>query len=132
MNCTATCETPAKATVETPAHIARPVYEPFADVIEKPDAVHVLLDLPGVDQKGLDVTVEEHVLRVRGTTAPAAAKPEEAIHREFEARDYERSFRLTQDLDEARISAVLKNGQLRLVIPKQEHAKPQKISVKAE
>ncbi len=131
-SCKETCEPTATTMAETPAKIERPVYEPAADVIEKPDAIHVLLDLPGVDQKGLDVTVEEHVLRIHGTSVATDDKPESAIHREFETRDYERSFRLATDIDKGRISASLKNGLLRLVLPKKESAKAQRISVSTE
>jgi HSP20 family protein len=128
--CNSVCENPATAVAGTPEKTGRPVYEPAADVIEKPDAIHVLLDLPGVDQKGLDVTIEEHILHVRRKSV-ATEKPE-SPHREIEMADYERTFRLTPDIDETRISAVLKNGLLRLVLPKNEPAKPQKISVNAE
>jgi HSP20 family molecular chaperone IbpA len=129
---TTTCEKPVVQTAESPAKIERPVYEPAADVIEKADAIHVLLDLPGVDQKGLDVTVEEHVLIIRGKTAVAEQKPGSIVHREFEHADYERTFRLGNDVDESRIAANLKNGLLRITIPKSEAAKPRQISVKAE
>jgi HSP20 family molecular chaperone IbpA len=110
----------------------RSVFEPAADVVEKPDALHLVLDMPGVDQKGLEVTVEDHVLRVRGTTAEPETAGTRPVHREFEPGDYERSFRLTPDLDEGRIAASLKNGVLRLVLPKREEAKPRKISVAIE
>ncbi len=131
-NSNCACEKPATAVADAPAKIERPVYEPAADVIEKPDAIHVVLDMPGVDQKGLDVTIEEHVLNVRGKSAVTETRPGTALHREFEAADYERSFRLAADIDEGRITANLKNGVLRIVLPKSEAAKPRQISVKAE
>lgn len=130
--CKETCEPAETVMAEASPRIERPVYEPAADVIEKPDAIHVLLDLLGVDQKGLDVTVEENVLRVHGTSAIAQDKPESPIHREFETCDYERSFRVATDIDAGRISASIKNGLLRLVLPKKEKEKPQKISVRTE
>lgn len=114
------------------ARPVRAVFEPAADVVEKPDALHLVLDMPGVDQKGLEVSVEEHVLRIRGTSAESDAADKRPVHREFQSGDYERSFRLTPDLDEGRIAASLKNGVLRLVLPKREEARPRKISVAIE
>lgn len=107
----------------------RRVCEPAADVIEKPDAIHLLIDLPGVDQKGLEVTIEEHTLRIRGKSAVTETRADAALHREFEPTDFERSFRLTTDLDEARISASLRNGLLRVTLPKAAKAKPRQIAV---
>lgn len=122
----------ACGTAACEARPMRSVLEPAADVVEKPDALHLVLDLPGVDQKGLEVSIEDHVLRIRGSVAETDTADARPAHREFEACDYERSFRLTPDLDESRIAASLKNGVLRLVLPKREEAKPRKISVAIE
>lgn len=128
---TAVCEKPGAGAVPSEA-TGRPVWEPAADVVEKPEAIHLLLDLPGIDQKGLDVTVEEHTLRVRGRSAVIEQAPGSISRREFEHADYERTFRLSPDIDESRISANLKNGSLRIVLPKKEAARPRQISVQAE
>jgi len=125
-------EAPAATVVETTREMNRPVFEPPADVIEKPEAIHVLLDLPGVDQKGLDVSIEEHVLTIRGKSAEVGPVPGSCIREEILPADYQRTFRLGADIDEARVSANLKNGTLRLVLPKSEHAKPKQISVQTE
>ena len=108
---------------------ARPVYEPATDVLEKPDALHLLIDMPGVDQKGLEIVVEEHVLRIRGKSALTETRREAALAREFEPADYERSFRLTNDVDETKIAATVKNGLLRVTLPKAAKAMPRQIVV---
>lgn len=118
------CEKTAASVAQAPAKIERPVYEPAADALEKPDAIHILLDMPGVDQKGLNVTIENHVLNVRGRSAVTETKPGSVLLREFEAADYERSFRLGADIDEGRITAHLKNGLLNMTIPKRPETKP--------
>lgn len=121
-------EVTARPVAETkPA--ARPVYEPATDVIEKPDALHLMIDMPGVDQKGLDIVVEEHVLRIRGKSALTETRNEAALAREFEPADYERSFRLTNDVDETKITAAVKNGMLRVILPKAAKAMPRQIVV---
>ena len=113
------------------ARPVRPVFEPAADVVEKPDGLYLAIDMPGVDQQGLEVTIEEHVLHIRGACSGiTAAQP--PVHREFEGGDFERSFRLTPDLDEARITASLRNGVLQIVLPKREETRPQRISVAVE
>ena len=130
-SCKDVSETPAATAVQE-VKTERPVYEPAADVIEKPDSILVLLDLSGVDQKGLDITVEDHVLTVRGKSAVTESKAESSLYREFEPADYERSFRLTQDIDESRIIATIKNGLVRVVLPKSEKANPRQIAIQAD
>lgn len=122
----------ADQAVASPAAKPNPSFEPAADVIEKLDSVLVILDLPGVDHKGLEVTIEDHLLTVRGKSAVAETQHVSAAHREFEPYDYARSFRIGADIDESRIAANIKNGVLRLTLPKLEAARPRQISVKTE
>ena len=56
----------------------------------------------------------------------------EAIYAELRAPRYRRSFTLSRELDTARIEANLKDGVLRLRIPKQAHAQPRRIAVTAD
>ena len=121
----------ARGSATCEARPVRAVFEPAADVVEKPDGLYLAIDMPGVDQKGLEVTIEEHVLHIRGTSA-GSGETAPPVHREFECGDFERSFRLTPDLDEARITASLRNGVLQIALPKREETRPRRISVAVE
>jgi HSP20 family protein len=100
---------------------------PAVDIYET-DKGHVLLaDMPGVPRDGLDIHVENDRLTVRGRVAKA--EHAQAQHREFVLRDYYRAFTLADEIDAEHINATLKNGVLRLVLPKSARAQVRKIPV---
>jgi HSP20 family molecular chaperone IbpA len=102
---------------------------PPVDIYET-DAAYVLLaDMPGVNPEGLDVTAERGELVIRGRTQAPATLPD---YQEFELGTYQRMFVLTEDLDADRITATLREGVLRLEIPKSPKVQPKKIPVRAD
>ena len=78
---------------------------------------------------GLDVVAERDELIVRGRVEPRATTPD---YQEFELANYYRVFMLTEDLDTDGISAALRDGVLRVEIPKSPRTQPKKIPVRAE
>ncbi len=103
---------------------------PAVDIFEDKEGLTVLADMPGVEVGGLDVRVENGVL-----TLQAKAKsnlPGEPYYREFYLVNFFRQFQLSDEVDVTNISAELKNGVLRLHLPKAEQAKPRRIPVKSE
>lgn len=97
------------------------------DIYEDPDALVVLADLPGVTREGLSVQVEQGVLTIEGRVARDT--PGRILRREFTFVPFFRQFRITEAIDTARIRAALKNGVLRLELPKAEAAKPRRVPV---
>ncbi len=100
------------------------------DIHESADALVVTADMPGVDDAGVEVTVDRGILLIKGVAdgrSPEGFKP---IYQEYEAGAYERSFRLPDTIDADRISATIANGVLRVTLPKQKAAQPRKIAVK--
>ncbi|GAB4387337.1 MAG: Hsp20/alpha crystallin family protein [Thermodesulfovibrionales bacterium] len=110
----------------------RRVYRPTVDIIEKKDRILLLADMPGVDQKSLDITLEKNVLTIYGAVDAGVQEGYRLYHAEYGVGDYQRVFTLSEEVDRDRIEASLKNGVLRLVLPKAEAAKTRKIAVKAE
>jgi HSP20 family protein len=109
----------------------RRVFKPDVDIIERKDDTVVTADLPGVDEHSLDITLEKNVLTIRGTVEqkiPAGYRP---AYGEYETGDYERAFTLSDEVDKDRIQASVRNGVLRLVLPKAAAAKTRKIAVTA-
>jgi HSP20 family molecular chaperone IbpA len=102
---------------------------PRVDIYETDTAYVLLADVPGVDPQGLDVIAERGELLIRGRTQPSATVPD---YQEFELATYQRMFALTDDLDTDRIAATLRDGVLRLEIPKSPKVQPKKIPVRAE
>jgi HSP20 family molecular chaperone IbpA len=108
----------------------RPVYQPRADIFENDREVVLVADLPGVDEQSLEITLEGNVLKIVGRTQDPQMDGYSLRYAEFEAGDFERTFALSSRVDPERISASIKNGVLRLSVPKAEPAQKQ-IQVKA-
>ena len=110
----------------------RPIYAPRVDIVETEDALEILADMPGVTKEGVEVTLEQRVLSIRGR--PDISLPEELapLYLEYQPGDYERSFTLSDAVDPAGIEARVRDGVLHLRLPKAAPAKRQRIEVKAD
>jgi HSP20 family molecular chaperone IbpA len=121
----------ASSPVETERTTAGKVFIPRVDICETKDAIVLLADMPGVDEKSIDITLEKSVLTLLGRVEPEPYESYRAAYVEYEAGDYERAFTLSDEIDRDRIEASVKNGVLRLTIPKAEPVKLRKINVKS-
>lgn len=104
---------------------------PAVDVTEEESRYVLHADVPGVDAKDIDITLENGVLTIRGRRE-ASATDERSGYRRVE-RSYGaffRRFTLPDTADAEKISAQSRNGVLELVIPKQPKVQPRRITVK--
>ena len=101
---------------------------PRVDVFETEDGFTVLADLPGVAPGDVDVRFENGELTVHARRS--IGQPQKGEGWEFEAMNYFRTFRLSDEIAADRIEAELKNGVLTLKLPKVEAVKPRRIAVK--
>ena len=107
------------------------LYRPIADIVETQNGVVVQIEMPGVPSEDVEIALERRVVTVRGRARLTAPEGYRLVYAEYGEGDYERSFTLSQDIDEARITAEVKHGVLTLTLPRAEVAKPRKIEVKA-
>jgi len=125
-----------KQEAETPMGIERTrtmrTYMPAVDIYELDDTVVLLADMPGVSEESIDVTLEKHVLTIRGQVELQETEESEPTYVEYYVGDYERTFALSDEVDRNKIEATIKNGVLRLVMPKADEAKTRKITVRSE
>ena len=91
---------------------------PRVDCVETGVAYLLEADLPGVDESTLSVTLERDVLAIRGRMSLPEPGGFSLLHREFEPSDFERTFRVSQAIDQQRVEASLEGGVLRLSLPK--------------
>src|SRR5262245_54377271 len=106
-------------------------FAPSFEVKETPDAFVLRADIPGVEEKDLDVAVHNGVLTVSGTRQSEERKEGEAYALyERQYGSFSRSFALPDMADGDRIEAALTNGVLTLTVAKKAEAKPRKISIK--
>jgi HSP20 family protein len=108
-----------------------PYVVPPVDVFEDASGITLLADLPGVSREGLNIRVDGDSLTIEGTAAAVGPQNLELVYGEAQVPAYRRRFTLSRELDTSRIEAQLKDGVLRLAIPKAEEAKPRRIEVKA-
>ncbi|OOG51948.1 Hsp20/alpha crystallin family protein [Polaromonas sp. C04] len=104
---------------------------PPVDVFEDDSGITLLADMPGVPKEQLELKVEGDALLIEGGVQSHTPDGLEAIYAELRVPRYRRSFTLSRELDTTRIEANLKDGVLKLRIPKQAHAQPRRIAVTA-
>jgi HSP20 family molecular chaperone IbpA len=108
----------------------RAVMLPLVDVVEDASGITLMADLPGVSNDKLTVRVDGDTLLIEGELAVEMPQGMEATYAEIQVPRFRRVFTLSRDLDTSKPDAQLKDGVLKLSIPKAEHAQPRKIEVK--
>lgn len=104
---------------------------PAVDVFEDEAGITLCADMPGVPKDKLELRIESDSLLIEGTVQAPTPDALEAIHAEVRVPRYRRRFTLSRELDTTKIDASLKDGVLTLRIPKQAHAQPRRIDVRA-
>jgi HSP20 family protein len=105
-------------------------FRPNVDILEKQDELLVVADVPGARADAIDVNFEDGMLEIHAAVAPRQDDGQEYLLEEYGIGDYYRSFRISEAIDAANISAVCADGVLTLRLPKTEAVKPRKIAVR--
>ena len=109
----------------------RKVYVPKVDIYETKDAMVLIADMPGVDEQSVDITLEKNILTITGNVESETYADKTLAYAEYDTGDYQRAFTISDEVDQDRIAATVKNGVLRLKLPNAEKAKAKKIAIKA-
>jgi len=122
-----------KQEVASPGEQTRPgvVYTPDVDIFESDNGITLLVDMPGVTTENLNIDLRDDVLTLTGEAGSNGESPEVPLVIEYGVGKFYRQFTLSEVVDQARIMAELKDGVLRLTLPKVEKAAPRKITVSA-
>jgi HSP20 family protein len=107
---------------------------PNVDINEFEDKFQLYVDVPGVDPKDVDITLENGVLTISGERFMQAEKAEEEVVRrraERGAGRFYRRFILPESVDAEKVKATNRHGVLEILIPKQAKALPRRIKVAA-
>jgi HSP20 family protein len=105
---------------------------PPVDIVEDAEGIMLAADLPGVGKENVSIGVEGDTLTIEGVVGLGEAASMQPVYAEIAVAQFRRSFVLGRDLDTSRIEAQMKDGVLRLRVPKHEQAKPRRITVRAE
>jgi HSP20 family protein len=126
-------QTKEKMTLSTAAEQTKPgiVFTPAVDIFETEKELTLLADMPGVKSDNLTIGLNKNVLTMSGEVEAPKGENETEIVREYDTGKYFREFTLSNEIDQTKIYAMLKDGVLRLTLPKVEAVTPRKIEVKA-
>lgn len=102
---------------------------PPVDVVEDSAGITLYADLPGVSREALHVRVEDDTLFIEGELGLKIPEGMASSHAEVGLSRYRRVFSLSKELDSDKVSAELKQGVLKLRIPKAEHAQPRRVQI---
>lgn len=121
-----------KLEVAAPAEQTKPgpVFTPNVDIFETDKEITMLADVPGVKAENLGIDLKNNILTLTGEVQPISTPEGEEILTEYQIGSYYRQFSLAEMIDQSKIGADLKNGVLRLSLPKVEKALPRRITVK--
>lgn len=106
-------------------------FVPRADIYEVDDQIVIVADVPGANEKSVEVTLEKNVLTINAYVDLPEMEGYSLVFAEYEVGDYQRSFKLSDEIDRDKIQATIKDGVLRLYLPKAAAAQARKINVKA-
>jgi HSP20 family molecular chaperone IbpA len=104
-------------------------FVPVTDIFETPEALTVVLEMPGVDRGSIEARVENDVVTIEGRIDFAKYEGMQPLYTEYNVGHFARSFEISNKIDQSKISAQMKDGVVTIVLPKAEQAKPRKIQV---
>lgn len=128
---TALSKSESQAPVKTERAQQTPVFTPRVDIRENETELILVADMPGADESSVTIDLEGSELTIRGTFVPKAPDGYNLTYQEYASGDYERSFTLGDTIDRDHIKAVVRNGILRLTLPKAKAAQPRRIAVQS-
>jgi HSP20 family protein len=118
---------------EEAAEYENAVWSPLTDISEDEDSYKLKLDLPGVKKEDVKINYENGQLSISGERKQETEKKNSKYHRvERSYGKYFRSFNLPSKIQEDKIDAEFKDGQLTITVPKSEEVKPKQIEVKVK
>ena len=101
---------------------------PAVDIYENEDEILIYADMPGVVKDDISVDIDNGTLSISGVRKLSLKGS--VTYEEFSDVEYVRNFSVPQTIDVEKVEAELKNGVLRLHLPKSEAAKPRQIEIK--
>ena len=105
-----------------------PTVGPLVDIYENQDEILLHADMPGVEKDNITVNIDNGTLTISGVRKFVTEGV--ATWEEFGEVEFQRSFSVPQAIDIAKVNAELKDGVLRLHLPKSEAAKPKQIEIR--
>jgi len=109
----------------------KPMFSPVVDIWETDTGLMLVADMPGVTPEELSLDLQDNTLTISGKVPPAP-EGRKSLLREYEVGNFYRQFSLAENIDQSGITAALKDGVLKLELPRVAPAQPRKIEIKTE
>jgi len=124
-----------KQMVETPEGVETTrtgrTYVPRIDIVELNEGIRLLADLPGVAENSLDIVLENDQLTIEGFVEVERPSGYELVHTEYGIGNFRRVFKLSDQVDQEKITATIKHGVLQMDMPFASGPRTRKIAVQA-
>jgi len=105
-------------------------WSPSVDIYETENEIVLTAEVPGVDEKNIEIKLEDNTLSLKGERTFEKETKEENYHRiERAYGSFYRSFTLPRNIDQDNIKAESENGILRISMPKKPELKPKKVKI---
>lgn len=104
-------------------------YVPDVDICETSDSLWLWADMPGVDEKSIEVKLADGVLSIEGQVSLKEYENLSPMYTEYNVGNFARRFTVSNDIDAEHIKARMANGVLEVELPKAARAKPRRIAV---
>jgi len=109
------------------------VWQPPVDIYEDEESVVIKAEVPDIDQKDIEVRIEDNTLMLKGERKLDQSIQKENYHRvERYYGPFQRSFSLPATIDQEKIKANCERGVLTIVLPKREEKRPKQITVEVK
>ena len=106
-------------------------YVSAADIFEYENEVIIEVDMPGVNKDDVNMKLRENEIVVTGHVVYGKDRDDEVLYREYDEGHFHRHFILNDTIDRDKISSVMAEGVLRIVLPKRKAYKQRQIEIKA-
>ena len=107
-------------------------WTPALDLYQNNDNVVAVVELPGMRNEDIDVSLHDGMLTIAGERQSSSSEGENAERTERFSGKFRRSVTLPTRVDASKVSASYKDGILTVTLPKSEEAKPKKVEVSIE
>ena len=124
-------QTAAQWPAPEPEREVHRAFTPPIDIHEGPEGLTLEADLPGATENNLFIQLEDNVLSLHARIDLPVPEGARLVHEEYYVGDFYRSFILSDDVDREHITAELKNGVLRLLLPKSDRARSRRIEIRS-
>jgi HSP20 family protein len=104
-------------------------YVPSTDIYETDDALKLVMEVPGVDRKDVEIRLEDDVLRVEARIDTSKYEGMEPLYTEYNVGHFARAFTLSHHIDQQQIGAALSDGVLTVTLKKVQQARPRRIEI---